>query len=236
MSSRPARIGPVFLFLAWLIAAPAIGPALAEQPPINDYAGILPSKELDKITGLVEKIRAKTGWRIMVATVKSIGDGKAGSSGIDEIAGSYFRRWGLDRDGVKGCLIFIALDQRKLSFQVSPGLQKLLTGEDWALIRDRFMVPHFERPNYPAGVTNSLLALGAKAAAIEKVDLDLGSQPQEAPGRGWDYILVAFLAAVAWFTYNKLKARRQGPPRRNGVHGFGSFGGGFKPFDGGRIG
>ena len=236
MSSRPARLGPVFLFLAWLIAVPAVGPAGAEQQPINDYAGILSSAEQTKMTDLVGKIRAKTGWRIMVAVIESVGGKQAGSSAADEIAGQYFRRWGLDRNGVKGCLIFMALAERKLNFKVSPDLAKSLTAEDLARIRDEFIFPHFERPDYPAGLVNGLLALGARAAAIEQADLDLGRQPRGPTGRRWDWIVVIILTLTGWFTYNKLKAGRRGPPRRDGLHSFGRFGGGFKPFGGGRIG
>lgn len=235
MSSGPARLGPVFLFLAWLVVVLAVGPARAEQQPINDYAGILSSAERAEMIDLVGRIRAKTGWRIMVAVIESVGGKKAGSSAADEIAGQYFRRWGLDRDGIKGCLIFMALAERKLKFKISPDLEKSLTTEDLARIRDRFMFPHFEREDYPAGLVNGLLALGARAAAIEQADLDLGRQPKGVPGRSREWIVVIILTLVVWFTYNKLKAGRRGPPRRDGLHSFGRFGGGFKPFDGGRI-
>jgi uncharacterized protein len=247
MRERVLRAAALVLLLAGALAAADVRlPAL--RGFVTDEAGVLAPAERDRLTSVIEALRAKTGAEIAVVTVPT-------TAPLDDF--SYALRlaeaW---RPGRKqadtGVVFLVATQDRKLRVLVGYGLEGILPDGLVGEIQDREVVPEFRAGRVGAGIVRGVEALATR------IERGLTGQEQPPPPRAkgggvpaW-VVLLVILVVVAMMLYEArnnaqgLRGRRwrRGPivwpggfgSGRGGFDGFGGGGGGFGGFGGGSFG
>jgi uncharacterized protein len=227
----------------------AVARGRAAEPPVpaptgwvTDLAGVLPPETRDRITRLVDELRAKTGAEVAVVTVET-------TAPLDDF--TYAMRiadaWKPGRKGEDtGVVFLVATRDRKLRVLVGYGLEAVLPDGLVGEIADREVVPAFRAGRVAEGVWRGVAALAARIAAARGVELTgapppAAGRPAPVPVPGWVVLVVLVLFLVMLY-----QASRPSRFRRGGFYpfgfggfgggGFGGGGGGFGGFGGGSFG
>ena len=244
-------------WLIWLIAAfllAAGGTALAEPkippPPtssiyVQDYAGVLNSDTEASINSLGARLTAATKAQVVVVTVKSL-EGE----NIEQYALALLRGWGIgDKQLNNGVLLLVAVNDRQSRIEVGYGLEGALPDAKTGRIQDEYMIPHFQKGDYSAGIWQGYRVLVRETAAEYKADIGVGEiKPaakarDSAPSGSWDSLPfwakaligagIVVLLLIDWMFFGgnitmliiALLSRRR-PGGGGGGYGGGSGGGG----------
>ncbi|HEY5500614.1 MAG TPA: TPM domain-containing protein, partial [Candidatus Humimicrobiaceae bacterium] len=122
---------------------------------VNDFAGILDSSTVDKITGVITEVNNQTTAEIAVATV----DNLQGIT-IEEYAVELFQKWGIGKkEKDNGVLLLISKEDRKLRIEVGYGLEGALTDLESGRIINNIIVPQFKAGDYNTGTYNGVVAI-----------------------------------------------------------------------------
>jgi uncharacterized protein len=122
---------------------------------VNDFAGILDSGTIDKITSIATEVNNKTTAEIAVATVNNL----QGVT-IEEYAVKLFEKWGIGKKGKNnGVLLLISKEDRKLRIEVGYGLEGAITDLESGRIINNIIVPQFKAGDYNTGVYNGVVAI-----------------------------------------------------------------------------
>lgn len=230
--------------VAW--AQPQIPPVPTSSIYVQDYAGVLSGDTKARINNLGSQVAAKTKAQVVVVTVKSLE-----GAPIDEYALGLLRTWGIgDKQLNNGVLMLVAVNDRKSRIEVGYGLEGALPDAKTGRFQDEYMIPHFQRGDYNAGVYNGYLALISTVAQEYNLQLNTDAKPvvkanSQIQESWWDtlpwwaqiLIVAGFLVLfiIDWmffggtFTYLILSLLRF----RGGGGGGGGRGGGFGGGSGG---
>ena len=234
------------LFALWQIAIPA------PRGFVNDFAGVLDSAAIERMTQVITEVRQKTGGDIAVVTLPDIGDRAAG-----DVAVEIGRQWGVGGKGEAGdpkknLGVVILLVPRKdhrpgsgaIFIATGRGAEGFLPDARVGRIRDA-MTPALASEDYSAGLETGVGLVAdafAKEFGVEITGAAQGPAPQ--PGDGGSgapplfFILLIVLVIVLtrgrifpWLLLGALSNRSS--RGWGGSWGGGGGGGGFGGFGGG---
>jgi uncharacterized protein len=226
---------------AWAAPGDTVAPELgAARAYVTDDAGILKAGAQGRIERYLEKVERELNVQMAVVTVPTTRPGT-----IEEYAVELFEQWGIGGARAdEGLLLVVAVNDRKVRFEVGYGLEAVLPdGRAGGIIRGK-ITPAFREGDYGGGILAGLVEAArfiAEAAGKPPPLPDDGppATPRETgPDLPWWLILI-----LAWIVLQILvsmfrggggggRGRRRrgggfGPFVWTGGGGFGSGGGGF---------
>jgi uncharacterized protein len=229
--------------LALLIAASPGGAADAPLPKpvglVSDFAGVVEAATEEKITRLLEELRAKTGAEVAVVTVDSTGD-----EAPFDYAMRLAEAWKPGKPGKdEGVLFLVAVRDHKTQIVTGYGAEGALPDGKVGEILDRWVIPEFRRGELGRGIENGARAIAAVLAEEHGVALSerappVPASPSRSRASGGEWIVALLLLAVAalLFVQNPLLAIMFLGGHRGRRFGGGFGGGGFGGFGGGGFG
>ncbi len=220
----------------------ALGAALAGGPipdlisRVTDGAAVLGEAQKVALETKLTAYEQRTGHQFAVLTIASL-EGDA----LEDFSMRVAEKWRLgDSKRDDGLLVLVAVGDRKARIEVGHGLEGAVTDARSKRVIDEFMIPHFKRQDYSAGLTAGLQALMAMAQgeAVGKP----AAPPAATSSRKW---VVPALVLLAFFisASGRRRRRRLGFPFffplpmgggwSAGGRGGGGFSGGGGSFGGG---
>ena len=210
---------------------------------VNDFAGMIPQSERQKMEILANEVLQKTGTSVVVVTMPTIGD-----ADVATYANELYQTWGIGKKGEdKGVLIFLTLKERRIRIETGYGVEGILPDGLVGEILDRYAVPFLKKGQYTKGLHNALAAVSHVIAKDANVELT-GEVRVYSPPRRQVRLLGFFpLFLLIFILFSFLRRGRGGillpllllssMGGRGGFGGgFGGFGGGFGGFGGGMSG
>ena len=222
----PLRLRRFGIVLLMLVAVAAV--AAAQQLPryrgfVNDFAGVIDSREAQAMEQLIGGLQEATGAEIAVVTVQSF----APFGSIEEFGVALAGEWGVGRAGEdNGVVIILAMQEREVRIEVGYGLEGALPDGRVGAILDEQVLPAFRDGRWGAGLNGAVQ--GVAAFVAEEYDVDLSNLGARAPRTaapaqtGPDtmeiilFILILFVGGGRFFWPLLFISRRRG-----------FFGGGF---------
>jgi len=163
------------LWAVLLLLAPyATAKDLLITQPVSDWAGVIDSSTRQRLKGYLWELKQKTGTEIAVATIKST-EGVP----IEQYALALVERsGGLGKKGDdNGCLVLVAVADRKYWIEVGYGLEGLLPDGYVGGLGRSYFVPNFKAGQYARGIEQSVLAIAHRVALDRGATLDGLPQP-----------------------------------------------------------
>ena len=209
---------------------------------VNDFAGLIPASDKQKMEILTREVLQKTGTSVVVVTMPTIGD-----SDVVTYVNELYQNWGIGKKGEdKGVLIFMTLKERRIRIETGYGVEGILPDGRVGEILDRYAVPFLKKDEYGKGLYNALVAVSHVIAKDANVELTGGVQIYSPPRRQVRRIGLFPLFFIILILFSFLRRGRGGilpllllgsMGGRGGFGGgFGGFGGGFGGFGGGMSG
>ncbi|MCX5681068.1 MAG: TPM domain-containing protein [Candidatus Omnitrophica bacterium] len=161
----------VILFASLILFLPGTL-ALADNIPepqgwVNDFAGVLAPRDIQKISDAIQKVEQQTTTEIAVVTVVSIAPyDEAGYARL------VFDKWKPGKKGKdNGVLILLAVKERRWRIETGYGVESVLPDGVCGEIGRNYMVPDFKAGNYGEGLYQGVL----KIAGIISGEINPGS-------------------------------------------------------------
>jgi uncharacterized protein len=234
------------LLFAGLVQAQS--PDLTPSGYINDFVGVLSPSMKQHLESLATEVKQKTGAEIAVAVVPSLG-----GETVEDYANLLGERWEVGDQDDRGALLVLAIEDRKVRWEIGYGLEPIITDGRAGAILDQ-MTPSLRKADYDSAIGAGVLLVAQVIAQDAEVTLTGAAalpQPQRQPrrNRGVWWPLFFILPFLLW-----PRRRRYGGWQGNalttawmlgslgriggrGGIGGGSFGsGGFGGFGGGGFG
>ena len=210
--------------------------------PVNDFAGIIPQTERQKMETLSMEVLQKTGTSVVVVTVPTVGDSDAAI-----YANELYQDWGIGKKGEdKGVLILLALKERRIRIETGYGVEGILPDGLVGEILDRYTVPFLKKGQYAQGLFNAVAAVSTDIAKDAGVDLSGEVKTYKTSRSRTRRISLFPLIFIILILFSLFFRRGRGilpllilgsMGGRGGFGGgFGGFGGGFGGFGGGMSG
>ncbi|MEA2624112.1 MAG: uncharacterized protein QOD06_157 [Candidatus Binatota bacterium] len=237
------RGGRAAFAFALLIAACVVGAADAPLPKpiglVSDFAGVVDAATEERITRLLEELRAKTGAEVAVVTVDSTGD-----EAPFDYAMRLAEAWKPGNPAKdEGVLFLVAVRDHKTQIVTGYGAEGALPDGKVGEILDGWVVPEFRRGDLARGIENGARAIAAVLAREHGVALSERAPPAAtSPARvrmtGAEWLVALLLLGVAAFLFvqNPMLAIMLLGGHRGRRFGGGFGGGGFGGFGGGGFG
>ena len=235
-------------FLLICVQASAEKPFPKPRGLVNDFAGVIPSSQEQKIGAVTREILQKTGISVVVVTMPDIGGAE-----YNDYANRLYGAWGIGKKGEdKGVLLFITIKERKMRIETGYGVEGILPDGLVGEIRDRYMIPYLKADKFGDGLLNGTLAVAQVIS--EKTGAQLtGTAPVRPKSKkrkaGFSFfpiiLIILFIMFSSkrrggswWFFLPLLLGGGRSYGSRGGGFGgsFGGFGGGFGGFGGGMSG
>ncbi len=199
---------------------------------INDFAGVIPQGEKQKMGILAKEVLQKTGASVVVATMPTIGDADDATY-VNEL----YQAWGIGKKGEdKGVLIFLALEERRVRIETGYGVEGILPDGLVGEVLDKYAVPFLKRGEYGKGLHNALAAVSVVIAKDADVELTGEIEIYRAPKRRARRIGIFPIVFIILILFSLLRRGRGGILPLlllTSMGGRGGFGGGFGGFSGG---
>ena len=123
---------------------------------INDYAGILSSRQQAELESFLASQEAKTSSQIAVLIVSTLN-----GENLEDYSLKVAEKWKLGQKGFdNGVLLLIALSEKKIRIEVGYGLEHILTDAKSGYIIRNIIVPEFKKGNFYQGILKGLEAIG----------------------------------------------------------------------------
>lgn len=195
-------------------------PAPAQYVPVNDFAGLLTTAQIDLLAQQMQQYRDTSGHVLVIITHTNLTDAITGEdNSIEEAALHYFNKWKIgDKNRNDGVLILVAKQERKVRIATGKGIDDVLTDGICQSIIDNDIVPRFKEKRYYEGLMAAVQSIEqtlspraeTAAAAIEKeVVRDIVPYSQEEDNTA-NYtglvLIVLFVGSVVWMI---IKARKR---------------------------
>jgi uncharacterized protein len=130
------------------------------QGRVNDKAGILSSREERALEEMLQQTERETSAQIALLTIKSL-EGED----LEDYSIRVAEEWGLgQKDRDNGLLLLIAVNDRKLRFEVGYGLEGIITDLKAGYIIRNVISPEFRKGDFYEGIKQ---ALGIVSAEIK---------------------------------------------------------------------
>lgn len=217
---------------------------------VNDFAGVLSEANKSELTNWFTELKEKTDVEMAIAVFSDLG-GKE----YENYATDLFRAWGVGNKKDEGVLLLIAIQERKIKFEVGYGSEGYLTDfyTNKALDLMRSFLPK-GRENYDESIRQATLMLLNKIAQEKGVTLtgvpSFNTKLQESQGSPASIVMVLLFIFLVIVTRGRIlywlllfsSMGGGGSGRGGGFGGFGGRGGsgggfgGFGGFGGGHSG
>jgi len=252
----------VLLAALFLLQLPCFGRKASFPKPVgyvNDFARILSSSDIARLTDLITELEGKTTSEIAILTLDRIPEGDIESYAVD-----LFAAWGIGKKGEdNGLLVLVSVGERLIRIEVGYGLEGTITdGIAGEVIRQK-IAPSFQKENFGEGLFQGTAALANLIAKEKGVELSaLSSLPEEYYGMSREarshprsevgdpllFLLLLILLSLGarfyllpWLFFLRRGYRGRGEYWSTGEGGYwdggsGGFGGGFGGFGGGSSG
>ena len=218
----------IFLFLAlWA------RPAAALEPPelrryVTDMAGVLSPGDADRIEQLLRQYDEQSTNQFVVLVVRSL-EGEA----IEDFSIRVVEKNRIGQKGKdNGLLLLVAVDDRKMRFEVGYGLEGELTDAVTSLIISDVVAPQFRSGNYAQGIYDAMNT--AIRIVTGEITVTERSPRREKEKKGGNFVgLIIFLVIMYFVIKGRGRGGRGGGIWFIGPFGGGGFGGGGGGFGGG---
>jgi uncharacterized protein len=208
---RLSRRLPAVLLLAALTGVAAA--ALPIPPPpdhrINDFAGVLPASERDRLEDKLRARERESSNQIVVAIFRSL-EGE----NLEDYSIRLAQAWRIGQKGLDNGVIFLVfVDDRKMRLEVGYGLESKLTDALSSQIIRQAVAPRFREGKIGDGIAAGLDAIEQAIAGTYKAGP--GGQARPAQGRSpLPFVLLAIviigILSIVISGLHKSHARRQG--------------------------
>ena len=186
---------------------------------VNDFAGVLSKADAAKLEQSLRQYEDSSSTQIVVVIEQTL-------NGRDQFDRSmdFSRQWGVGQQGKNnGIVVYLAIEERKLSIRTANATQGALTDGETGEIRRQIMQPLLKRGDYFGALDQGTQAIMAALAGEFKADKK-SKNKGDAPG--WVTILIVLVIILA-----SAFRRRNGGNRGFGgtgpyYWGGGGFGGG----------
>jgi len=129
--------------------------------PVTDLVGILNPEIRARLTGILERVRERTGTEMAVLVVSS-----TAPESIEDYSIAVFDRWKIGQVGKdNGLLFLVAVQDRRMRITTGYGLEGILPDGKVGEIRDRAVLPLFRAGRYADGILRGVEALAAVVLA-----------------------------------------------------------------------
>jgi uncharacterized protein len=185
---------------------------------VNDFAGVLAAEETAALEKSLRSYEDSTSTQIVVVTETSL-------NGRDQFDRSmdFARLWGVgQKDKNNGVVIYLAIEDRKLSIRTANATQGALTDGETGEIRRKIMQPLLKQGRYfealDSGTRAVMMALAGEFKSNGK------DKNSDAPG--WAMIAVVLLIILVMSVFGS-RGRNRGYGGMGPYFWGGGFGGGF---------
>lgn len=228
-----------------VIASACFAVDIPEMPRdyVVDLAGVIGGDARIRLNGYLRELEEKTSAQVVVLTVAGL-DGES----IDGFSLRVAEKWKLGQKGKdNGVLFLVALGDKKYRVEVGYGLEGVLPDSLVGSIGRSYLMPHFRRGDYSAGLTEAVAAIAGEIARSGGVEIT--GMPAVRPAKSVfgkkkpsaaSAVLAFLFFAVAAYLFTKhprllLLLLLSGAGGRSGYWGGGGggFGGGGGGFGGG---
>lgn len=249
MMKNKALVLTILMAMLLLVSIPTFAEIALPKAPSNSYVldegGKLSQDTITYIDGINEKLKS-TGAQIGVAVVNNM----AGAD-IESYSNALFRKWGVgDKKKNNGVLLVVALDERKVRFEVGYGLEGAINDAKTGSIIRKLISPEFRNGNFDIGVLQGVKAIVGLVQKEYNIDLDqqanayanaANTKVSKKSDVDWIFKIIIILIIMSFFSGGRRGRGRGnvfmgGPFIGGGGFGGGGDGGGFGGFGGGDSG
>ncbi|MBA4348597.1 MAG: hypothetical protein C0415_01215 [Thermodesulfovibrio sp.] len=223
-----------FLFLtSHFVFAVTPEPPVVPQNYVVDLAGIIRDDVKMQLNAYLRELEQKTTAQMVILTIKSL-DGES----IEDFSIRTAEKWKLGQKGKdNGVLITIALNDKKYRLEIGYGLEEILPDSMVGSIGRDYLVPHFRKGDYSAGILNAALVIIGTISKKEGVEIT--GMPKASKkihkrsfydSKWFNYIAFAFIfiPLIPFILFRFRLGRRASGFKRGGMWwGSGGLGGGF---------
>jgi uncharacterized protein len=211
---------------------------------LNDYAGVLSEPVKQELTNWCTELKEKANVEMAIAIFPDIG-----GADYSNFATDLFRAWGVGNNKDEGALILVAVQERKIKFEIGYGSEGYWTDAYTAEVY-RNMVSLLPKgsENYDEALRQASLMLLNRAAQEKGIQItgmptfQMQEQTQSTRNKKTSIILVIIFIILMIVTrgrilywlllFSAFGGGRTGGGGFGGSGGSGSFGGGFGGFGG----
>lgn len=215
----------ISILLLLAVVVPATALAQLEVPTLTTYltdeAGVIDGGSRDKIEQLLQSYDQSTSNQFVVLVVNSL-EGES----IEDYSIRVAEKNKIGRSGDDNGLLFVvAVQDRKMRFEVGYGLEPVLTDAMTSTIIREVIAPEFRNGNFAQGIYSGMQA-AIQAASGEFKASEAQSRDDEKSGVGGIVKVIVFLI-ILFFLFKGRRGRGSGIWFIGGPGGFGGGGGGF---------
>lgn len=136
---------------------------------VNDFAGILASKNKLIMSSIAQQVEAKTTAQIAVVTVPTVKP-----LSIEQYAVELFEKWGIgQKDKDNGILVLMAVNDKKVRIETGYGLEGALPDAVCNQIIYQVMIPEFKKGDLNKGFLYGVIAVAELIAKEYNIKLVL---------------------------------------------------------------
>lgn len=235
MHGYPGRILALILLILGVAS-----PSAALEPPkltryVTDLAGVLAPGDLDHIEQLLRQYEESTSNQFVVLVVPSLEGESLEEFSIRVVEKNLVGQKGKDN----GLLFLVAVNDRKVRFEVGYGLEGVLTDAATSLIISEMVAPQFRSGNYAQGIYDGMQT--AIKISTGEFTVSERSQRRQKKDKDGNFVGLIIFLVIMYIIIKGNKGRGGrgggvwfigGPFGGSGGGGFGG-GGGFSGFSGG---
>jgi uncharacterized protein len=179
-------------------------PAVSQQKPIYDYAGILTDSQVQSLNSKLKRYADTTSTQIVYAIIKS-----SNGEELDLLGARWGETWGIGQKGIdNGLLLILAVNDRKVDINTGYGIEYRLSDMDAERIVNQVLIPNFKNQNYYAGLDQ-----GADAI-FQGLKGEFKGTPQGKGQIPWQFLLF-FGIILLFIILNAKKRNNDGSGGRN---------------------
>ncbi len=218
------------LLSALAVLLPAVGAAAETLPPpptayFNDYAGVVPAAEVQRLDAKLRQFAKDTSTQVVVAVFDELP-----SASLEDFTVKTAESWRVGRkDWDNGAVLFVFVKDRKLRIETGYGLEGALPDALGRRILDERVVPRFRAGDFAGGLEAGIEGILAATRGEYK------APPKEQARVPLVAILIILFFVILLIWLARQGARhmpagrsydRRGPRRDSSYWGGGSWSGG----------
>jgi len=139
---------------------------------VNDYAGVLPVADVQRMNALINELEKKTSAEIAVVTIPSIAPYTE-----FEYAQMLFDKWKIGKKGKdNGVIVLLAVRERRWRIQTGYGVEGILPDALCSQIGRNLMVPFLKRNEYSLALYNGVTSIARVISKDAGVNLSTISE------------------------------------------------------------
>jgi len=207
------------------------------QSRVNDYAGILQSREKTELEAYLASVEDKTTSQLVLLTLKSL-EGEP----LEDFSMRVAEAWKIGQKGKdNGAILLVSIAEHAVRIEVGYGLEAILPDGKCGTIIRQIIVPEFRGGNYYTGIKNAFQTMaqviGGDSSAIKDLEKQDKSSAHSSGGFNCAFFIVLLMLFFVLKMCSPCRAFRSLTSGGKGwtSHSSGGFfsGGGFSSGGGG---